>query len=105
MVYEMCTDLNILQAGAGMINCVASQGFGLDWTLIALVVLGCIAFAGYIFRLPSILSIGFGFALVFALSLISGGSFYLNALLVLLGFAIMLNIVMGILRGVGDYAQ
>ena len=63
LVAQVCSDLNIQVAGKGMIDCLVPNLFGTpDWTVIALVFLGLIAFGGYVLRLPSVLSIGFGFS-------------------------------------------
>lgn len=104
LVTQICSDLNSSAAGQFLVNCIVSQAFGLDWTMFAFVLLGLVALAAYMFRLPTLLSLGFGFCLVFSLSLISGGSEIFNILLLLLGFGVMLNIVFGILRGVGEHS-
>lgn len=100
-----CADVNISMAGQEMINCLVGSAFGIDWVMAALVILGGIALAAYIFRIPGVLALVFGFALVYAFDLMAGGSYILQVLLLLLGFGLIFSIFTGIMRGVGENAQ
>lgn len=99
-----CEDIVLNAAGQGMLNCLVSQGFGLDWFLFSLVCLGIIAFIGFAVKLPALLSIGLGFVVVYSFSLLSGGGYYFDLMLVLLGFGIIINIVLGVLGMVDRHA-
>lgn len=101
----VCEDIVLNAAGQGMLNCLVSQGFGLDWFLFSLVCLCAIAFAALVIRLPMLISLGLGFAVVYSFSLISGGGYYFDIMLVLLGFGIIVNIVLGVLGLVKPYAE
>lgn len=80
-----------------MFDCVLGAGFGFDYFIIALLLIGAVAFLAYKYRLPSSLMLGLAFALVYSLDIMSGGTYLLRVLLVLCALGIIVSIAYGVL--------
>jgi hypothetical protein len=100
---------NIYNGGATTLNdvifCNVGTLFGLDWLLFALFLLGATAVFCYWFKIPAKVGLVIGFALVYAVDLMSGGTGLLRILMVLLGLGIGFIIIKGVLGLMADHSS
>ena len=86
-------------------DCFVGTLFGLDWTIAAFVSLAVIASLAYWFRIPSVVSMGLGFAWLYMFDLIAGGSNILQFGMAILALGFAVNLFIGMISYVKEYSQ
>ena len=93
----------MVECGAGssfldMLMCGVGNGFGGDWTVFALFLVIGLIFLAYTIKMPSVVALALGWALVYAMTIISGGSFIFDIAFSLLTVGMGITIMITLLK-------